>query len=54
VTFRAEEHLDEGVRLWATDEPFEESFGSIVLRHANAGLARRYLHELTVKVTPWH
>ena len=47
VTFRVEEQLaDEGVRLWAIDEPFEESFGSIVLRHVNVGLARGYLHEL--------
>jgi DNA invertase Pin-like site-specific DNA recombinase len=50
VTFRVEEQLaEEGVRLWAIDEPFEESFGSIVLRHANVGLARGYLHELKVK-----
>ena len=50
VTFRAEEDLrDHGVRLWAVDEPWEESFGSIVLRHVNVGLARGYLHELKVK-----
>lgn len=50
VTFRVEEQLaEEGVRLWAIDEPFEESFGSIVLRHVNVGLARGYLHELKVK-----
>ena len=50
VTFRVEEQLTEqGVRLWAIDEPFEESFGSIVLRHVNVGLARGYLHELKVK-----
>lgn len=50
VTFRAEEELlDAGVRLWATDEPWEESFGSIVLRHVNVGLARGFLHELKVK-----
>jgi site-specific DNA recombinase len=50
VTFRVEEQLaDDGVRLWAIDEPFEESFGSIVLRHVNVGLARGYLHELKVK-----
>jgi DNA invertase Pin-like site-specific DNA recombinase len=29
--------------------PSEESFGSIVLRHVNVGLARGYLHELKVK-----
>ena len=50
VTFRVEEQLaDEGVRLWAIDEPFDESFGSIVLRHVNVGLARGYLYELKVK-----
>jgi site-specific DNA recombinase len=50
VTFRVEEQLaDQGVRLWAIDEPFEESFGSIVLRHVNVGVARGYLHELKVK-----
>ena len=44
VTFRVEEQLsEEGVRLWAIDEPLEESFGSIVLRHVNVGLARGYL-----------
>jgi site-specific DNA recombinase len=41
ITFRVEEQLaEEDVRLWAIDEPFEESFGSIVLRHVNVGLAR--------------
>lgn len=50
VTFRVEEELLEaGVRLWPIDEPWEESFGSIVLRHVNVGLARGYLHELKVK-----
>jgi site-specific DNA recombinase len=50
VTFRVEEELREAhVRLWAADEPWEESFGSIVLRHVNVGLARGYLHELKVK-----
>ena len=50
VTFRVEEQLaEESVRLWAIDEPFEESFGSIVLRHVNVGLARGYLYELKVK-----
>jgi hypothetical protein len=39
VTFRVEEQLaDEGTRLWAIDEPFEESVDSIVLRHVNVGL----------------
>lgn len=50
VTFRSEEELrDAGVKLWAVDEPWEESFGSIVLRHVNVGLARGYLYELKVK-----
>jgi len=50
VTFRVDEELRENqVKLWAVDEPWEESFGSIVLRHVNVGLARGYLHELTVK-----
>ena len=50
VTFRVEEELREAqVKLWAADEPWEESFGSIVLRHVNVGLARGYLHELKVK-----
>jgi DNA invertase Pin-like site-specific DNA recombinase len=50
VTFRVEEELrDAHVKLWAVDEPWEESFGSIVLRHVNVGLARGYLHELKVK-----
>ncbi len=38
-----------GARLCCADEPFGESFGSIVLRHVNVGLARGYLHELKVK-----
>lgn len=37
------------MKLWAVDEPWEESFGSIVLRHVNVGLARGYLHELKEK-----
>jgi site-specific DNA recombinase len=50
VTFRVEEELREShVKLWAVDEPWEESFGSIVLRHVNVGLARGYLYELKVK-----
>lgn len=50
VTFRAEDELRlAGVKLWAIDEPWEESFGSIVLRHVNVGIARGYLHELKVK-----
>jgi site-specific DNA recombinase len=50
VTFPAEEELREaGVKLWPSDEPWEESFGSIVLRHVNVGVARGYIHELKVK-----
>ena len=50
VTFRAEDELRVAkVKLWPIDEPWEESFGSIVLRHVNVGLARGYLHELKVK-----
>ena len=47
VTFSVEEQLlRAGVLLHCTDEPFEESFGSIVLRHLNVGLARGYLFNL--------
>ena len=47
VTFTAEEQLlRAGISLHCTDEPFEESFGSIVLRHLNVGLARGYLFNL--------
>jgi DNA invertase Pin-like site-specific DNA recombinase len=35
-----------GVGLHCADEPFEESFGSIVLRHLNVGLARGFLFNL--------
>jgi len=38
-----------GVRLCCADEPLEESFGTIVLRHVNIGIARGYHHELMVK-----
>lgn len=38
-------------RLCAADEPMEESFGTIVLRHVNIGIARGYHHERTVKST---
>ncbi len=37
------------MRLCAADEPLEESFGTIVLRHVNIGIARGYHHELMVK-----
>jgi site-specific DNA recombinase len=50
VTFQAEDELRSfNVKLWPIDEPWEESFGSIVLRHVNVGLARGYLYELKVK-----
>jgi len=50
VAFRVEEELrSAGVRLCAADEPMEESFGTIVLRHVNIGIARGYHHELMVK-----
>ncbi len=50
VAFRIEDELRAaGVRLCAADEPAEESFGSIVLRHVNIGIARGYHHELMVK-----
>ncbi|MGH9077918.1 MAG: recombinase family protein, partial [Acidimicrobiales bacterium] len=50
VAFRVEDELrSAGVRLCAADEPLEESFGTIVLRHVNIGIARGYHHELMVK-----
>jgi site-specific DNA recombinase len=50
VAFRVEDELRQaGVRLCAADEPQEESFGTIVLRHVNIGIARGYHHELMVK-----
>ena len=50
VAFRIEEELANcGIRLCAADEPLEESFGTIVLRHVNIGIARGYHHELMVK-----
>ena len=50
VAFRVEDELrSAGVRLCAADEPMEESFGTIVLRHVNIGIARGYHHELMVK-----
>jgi site-specific DNA recombinase len=50
VAFRIEDELRAvGVRLCAADEPLEESFGTIVLRHVNIGIARGYHHELMVK-----
>jgi len=50
VAFRVEDELlSAGVRLCAADEPLEESFGTIVLRHVNIGIARGYPHELMVK-----
>ncbi|HYV01213.1 MAG TPA: recombinase family protein [Actinomycetota bacterium] len=50
VAFRVEDDLRAaGVRLCCADEPLEESFGTIVLRHVNIGIARGYHHELMVK-----
>jgi hypothetical protein len=50
VAFRVEDELRSvGARLCAADEPLEESFGTIVLRHVNIGIARGYHHELMVK-----
>jgi site-specific DNA recombinase len=50
VAFRVEDELrSASVRLCAADEPLEESFGTIVLRHVNIGIARGYHHELMVK-----
>ncbi|MDA8292314.1 MAG: recombinase family protein [Actinomycetota bacterium] len=50
VAFRVEDELRQTrVRLCAADEPLEESFGTIVLRHVNIGIARGYHHELMVK-----
>jgi len=50
VAFRVEDELRAaGIRLCAADEPLEESFGTIVLRHVNIGIARGYHHELMVK-----
>jgi hypothetical protein len=42
-----------GVRLHCADEPFEQSFASVVMRHVNISLARGYHHELTVEVPPF-
>ena len=50
VAFRVEDELRTvGIRLCAADEPLEESFGTIVLRHVNIDIARGYHHELMVK-----
>jgi DNA invertase Pin-like site-specific DNA recombinase len=50
VAFRVDDELKKaGVRLCAADEPLEENFGTIVLRHVNIGIARGYHHELMVK-----
>ncbi len=50
VTFTVEEQLrTAGVTLLCADEPFEESFGSILLRHINVGLARGYHFDLMRK-----
>ena len=44
-----DELREAAVRLCAADEPLEESFGTIVLRHVNIGIARGYHYELMVK-----
>ena len=50
VAFRVEDELRQaGVRLSASDEPLEESFRTIVLRHVYIGIARGYHNELMVK-----
>jgi len=50
VAFRVEDELrSAGVRLCAADEPQEESFGTIVLRKVDIGIARGYHHALMVK-----
>ena len=50
VTFTVDEQLRAaGVTLLCADEPFEESFGSILLRHINVGLARGYHFDLMRK-----
>ncbi|MHB1518728.1 MAG: hypothetical protein ACYCYQ_10700 [Acidimicrobiales bacterium] len=50
VAFRVEDELRQaGLRLCAADELMEESFGTLVLRRVNAGIARSYHHELMVK-----
>jgi site-specific DNA recombinase len=49
AAFMLEDELKNvGLRLHCADEPFEESFGSIVLRHINIGLAVGYHHNLMV------
>ncbi len=47
AAFQLEDHFKKaGVGLHCANEPFETSFGSIVLRHINVGLAVGYHHEL--------
>jgi site-specific DNA recombinase len=47
AAFQLEDHFNKaGVGLHCANEPFETSFGSIVLRHINVGLAVGYHHEL--------
>lgn len=50
VAFRVEDELRTvAIRPCAADEPLEQSFGTIVLRHVNVGIARGYHRELMVK-----
>ncbi|HZC99172.1 MAG TPA: recombinase family protein [Actinomycetes bacterium] len=50
VLFQLEDELKAaGVSLHCADEPFEESFGSIVLRHLNIGIAVGYHRDLMHK-----
>jgi site-specific DNA recombinase len=50
VAFQLEDELKQaGVSLHCADEPFEESFGSIVLRHLNIGIAVGYHRDLMHK-----
>ena len=52
VAFRVEDELRQaGVRLCAADEPMEESFGTIVLRHVNIGIARGYHNPQKLRLT---
>ncbi len=47
VAFQLEDQFKQlGIGLHCADEPFEESFGSIVLRHLNIGIAVGYYRNL--------
>jgi DNA invertase Pin-like site-specific DNA recombinase len=50
VAFQLEDEFRQvGVGLHCADEPFEESFGSVVLRHLNIGIAVGYHRDLMAK-----